>query len=46
MLIAYTSSRGHGKMRNRKELGYSFKKESAVHAKHDEIVLVLKGRPC
>jgi len=34
------------KMPNHKELGYSFKKESAaVHVKHKEIVLVLKGRP-
>jgi hypothetical protein len=42
---AYTLIREHGKMPNHKELGYSFKKKSAVHAKHEELVLVLKGRP-
>ncbi len=33
------------KMPNHKELGYSFKKECVGHAKHEEIVFVLKGRP-
>ncbi len=33
------------KMPNHKELGYSFKKECVGHAKHKEIVLVLKGLP-
>ncbi len=33
------------KISNHKELGYNFKKECVGHAKYEEIVLVLKGRP-